>query len=354
MMKIWKKYFLKETLKVFLLVIFCFYGLYILIDYSCQSYSYNTFQDFLYHYTREFIQRADVLVPFALLIACIRTLTQLNTNNELVALMSSGIKVKTLLRPFILLGLFFTALIYLNTQFLLPQTLREIRHINDARTLAKLKKNDRAFVQHVRLKDQSTLLFQQYDSSREMFFDAYWIRSIDDIYRIKYLFHHNTPPTGKYIDHLVRNDEGKLVKIESMVEHAFPRMKFNKKKLLDTVTPSEELSLSKLWKRLPGQGSKPSEKEAAITATFFQKLVTPWLCLLAIIGPAPFCIRFSRNFPVFFIYALSLFGLVACYLLIDAAVILGSRQVLHPVWSIGLPISLFMGIFLGRYALCTK
>lgn len=352
MMKIWEKHFLGETIKVFLLIITCFYGLYILIDYSSHSYnhlSHVPWIEVLYYYFREFVLRLDVFIPFALLIACIKTLTQLNTNNELVALMASGMKLKTLLRPFVFLGLLCTALIYLNTQFLLPQTLKDLRHVRDAHTLLKNKKRNHIFVQSVALKNRSTLLFQEYDASKEMFFDAYWIKTFDEIYRIKYLYPYAEVPSGKFVDHLVRNKDGKLEKAETFTEHTFPKMKFSKKVLLDTIIPPEELSYSKLWKKLPKHGNPPNEKESEMIATFSQKLVIPWLCLLAVIGPAPFCVRFSRYFPIFFIYALSIFGLVACYLIIEASVVLASRQVIPPHWAIGLPFFLVMGTFLWRY-----
>ncbi|MFQ5729237.1 MAG: LptF/LptG family permease [Waddliaceae bacterium] len=354
--KIWERYFLRETLKMVFLIIFCFYGLYILIDYASHSSSHNYHHAhfqwkelFLYYYC-EFVQRLDVLLPFALVIAGVRTLTQLNANNELMAFMAGGIKLKTLLRPFILIGLISTATIYANTEYLLPKALSELRHLGDEHALQKNKKNRRIFVQHIALKDRSTLLFQEYDSAKKIFFDTYWIRSFNEIYRIKYLSPYTKTPTGKYVDHLVRNDRGQFVKEESFEEKAFPEIRFNKKVLLDTITPPEELSLSKLWKEMPRKKGSSNEKQAQIKATFYKKLVIPWLCLIAILGPAPFCVRFSRHFPVFFIYAFSIFGLVACYLVIEAAVVLGSRQVLPAGWAIGAPFLLSMGGVLWKFA----
>ncbi|NGX42040.1 MAG: hypothetical protein K940chlam7_00316 [Chlamydiae bacterium] len=349
-MTIWEKYFLRETIKVFFLILFCFYGLYVLIDYASHSngqhYHHSHFQwlELCQYYYREFIQRLNVILPFALMIASIRTLTQLNVNNELLAFMASGIKLKTLLRPFVLMGLFCTLLVYANTEYFLPKALREHRYLNDAHSLQKSKKNKRIFVQRITLKDHSTLLFQEFDVAREMFFDVYWVKSFDEIYRIKYLSPHTKVPVGRFVDHFVRNDHGKLFKTASFEKKTFPEIRFNKKVLLDTITPPQELPLSKLWNKLPKFRQILSEKEAALSATFYHKLVIPWLCLLAIIGPAPFCVRFSRHFPLFIIYACSIFGLVACYLILNAAVVLGNRQVLPAIWSIGIPFSLILGI----------
>jgi lipopolysaccharide export system permease protein len=58
------------------------------------------------YYLFTFSSRAEILIPFALLIALIKTLCTLNTRNELIALMASGIKLQTLVRPFFYVGLF--------------------------------------------------------------------------------------------------------------------------------------------------------------------------------------------------------------------------------------------------------
>lgn len=353
--KIWERYFIKQTVKVFVLILVCFYGLYFLIDYTSRSGSQFSFHsqfklfELLHYYFHEFIQRLDVLVPFALLIATIRTLTQLNTQNELVALLASGTKMKTLLRPFILIGLTCVGAVYFNSQFLIPHALKEMRHTQDIHSLKKKKKKQNIFVQSVALKDNSVLLFQDYDSATEKFFDSYWIKSFNEVYHIKYLSPKPKIPLGTYVDHLVRNSSGSIEKVNSFESKAFPDMHFNRKVLLDTITPPEELSLSKLWSRLPPKGKSSSEKEAHLTTTFYQKLAMPWLSLLAVLGPAPLCVRFSRYFPVFYIYALSIFGLAAFYIIINASVILGSRQLLPPFLAIAPPFFLFMGVALLRF-----
>lgn len=343
--KIWERYFFKELVKTCLFFIICFYGLYMLIDYSSHTRNFHhanvQFQwlETVIYYGCEFVRRVEVLLPFAILIATIRTLCKLNMHHELVALMSSGLSLKTLMRPFLLFGLLCTFLMFLNTEFLVPTTLKRLNQIDDSRSRAKRKEISMAAAQHIALEDGSTLIFQNYDTPQSRFFDTYWIRSINDIYRIKYLYPNadSDQPNavvGEYVDHLKRNNLGKMIVAASFEEKRLPEMHFNPQTLFETITLPEELALSELWKKNPSPEATLSEKESQSMTIFYRKLLLPWLCLLAIIAPAPFCLRFTRYLPLFFIYAGSIFGLVAIYLAIDATVLLGKNQILSPFWAV--------------------
>ena len=333
--KIWERYFLFETLKVFFLITFCFYGLFILIDYAShsganQNHSMMNWNELFRYYLYEWILRADVLVPFALLIATIRTLCDLNIHNELVALQASGIAMRSLLRPFVFLALTFTILIYCNTEWNLPYALAKTRRMQTQKEVIKQKKQKRWLVQSVELEDHSTLIFQNYDKAKKRFFDVYWIQNFDEIWRCRYLYPYKNPPLGIQVDRLKRDADNSLYKAETFSTHAFPKMRFNQKTLLDTLTPSKELAISTLWKRIPKSLQPKSEKEAEMTAAFLHKITIPWLCFFAVLAPAPFCVRPGRMHPVFFIYAFSIFSLVGCYLILNSGMILGGRQVLPP------------------------
>lgn len=352
---LWGHYFIKETLKVFFLFLFCFYGLYVLIDFSSHSTSFHhhhmSFKlgELAFYYGCEFIKRSEVLVPFALMIATIKTLCSLNIHNELIALLASGVKLKALLRPFIFLGLLFSLVIYVNTEYLLPLALKHIKMIDTTYSREKNKINERPLVQHILLEDGSTLLFHDYDSKEERFIDAYWIQSIDNIIHMKFLYPYTDKPIGEHSDHLLRDSSGNLIVQASNSFEIFPDMHFDNQKLLDTLIQPQELSIKELNQKRGSLLQAPTEKEAQVLSVFYYKLVIPWLCLLAIIGPAPYCVRFTRQLPIFFIYAFSVFGLVALYLIMDASLVLGSRQVFSPFAAILIPFSLLFGFFLLRY-----
>lgn len=343
MLKIWERYFLRELLKYFFFFILVFYGLYVMIDYSSHSsslnYGHSRFKiyEIGLYYLCEFVERMDVMIPFGLLLATIRTLTNLNTHNELVALMASGVKIMTLLRPFILVGLAMVMLMYINTQFWMPTALQRINHIDQKHRSQKTKLNQSVTVQSLVLKDKTSVIFQNYDSLEKELIDAYWIRNINDIYRIKYLYPYNEIPTGQFVDHLQRAPSGEMVITDTFDNKQFPEMHFHKRDLFQGMIDPQDESLTDLWKKLPQNNSISSEKEAEILAVFYHKMIMPWLCLLAVIGPAPFCVRYNRNIPLFFIYALSIFGLVAIYLICNATIVLGKRQIMEPWVAILVP-----------------
>lgn len=352
---IWQRYFLKELAKVFCLFLCCFYGLYVIIDYASHTsglpghHMQVSWKDLLLYYGYIFIGRAEILIPLALLIAVVKTLCTLNVRNELIALMASGIKLKVLLRPFLFVGLLFVAALYLNEQFLLPSALTTLQRIEDATKNAKRQKNQITSVQNVMLEDGSVMLYQSYDTAKLHFFDVYWIRSIDDIYRMKTLAPNSEAPIGRFVDHLRRDPSGQLARVEAFEMKAFPEMRFNPERLQETLTNPDLLSIVKLWHQLPEASETYSEKESQTLTAFYWKMGIPWLCLLAAIGPMPFCVRFSRQLPIFFIYVCSIFGLITFYLILDASLIVAKRQVIEPLMALGIPFTLVMAAALYRY-----
>jgi lipopolysaccharide export system permease protein len=354
--KIWESYFIKQFLLVFLLLLLGFYGLYVLLDYSTHASSIHhndanfKWIDIVSFYLYEFSNRLEVLLPIALLIATIKTLTSLNVHNELVALMASGIALKRLLRPFLFLGLLFTLLMYINNQVFLPKAKTKLSHIENVKKKDKREKMaERPQVQHVILKDDSTLLFQTYEATEERFFDAYWIRNIDDMYRIKFLYPSALIPWGQYVDHIKRNASGQLEVVASENSIVFPEMLFNKKRLIETTTLPEQLSYTKLWDKISNLSSCYSEKGCQILTTLYYKIAMPWLCLLAILAPAPFCVRFTRTLPIFMIYSIGTFAIIAFYITMEAALIVGGRQLVDPFYAVGVPFLAALGVVGWRY-----
>jgi lipopolysaccharide export system permease protein len=233
--QIWERYFFKEIIKIFFFFLFCFYGLYVLIDYASHTSalphhsSQIKWQELTRYYLFIFASRAEILIPLALLIATIKTLCSLNHSHEWVALMAGGFKTHTLLRPFLLVGLTGAMLIYINEQYLLPPALKKLRFIEDANKHQSHRNKLSLAARHLLLEDGSVLLFQSYDTAQERFFDAYWIQSADQIYRIKYLYPYLSVVTGRYVDHLERELNGELTLKESHAELSLPQIRFNSK-----------------------------------------------------------------------------------------------------------------------------
>lgn len=353
---IWQRYFLKQFTSIFFLFLFCFYGLYVLIDYASHTSALAHHQvqihwyDMARYYLYVFSSRAEILLPLALLIAFVKTVCTLNSNQELVALMASGTSLKKLMLPFLFMGLLCMGIMYTNEQFLLPQALKKLRLIEDATKHQKTRHTPPLTVRQVKFEDGSLLLFQDYDTAKERFFDVYWIPSIDHIYRIKYLSPYQAVPTGFFVDELVRQPNGELLQEASYPEFAFASMQFNQELLQSTILDADMFSLTDLFEQAHPISSISNEKESKILTALYWKLALPWLCVLAILAPAPLCVRFSRQLPIFLIYVCTLFGLIAFYMFMDATQVIAKRQVLDPAWAIWGPFLSVFGIFGWRFA----
>lgn len=353
---IWERYFFREMAKVFVLFLLCIYGLYALIDFSSHANSYHRHQTsfdwgkLALYYLCDFFQQMDVLVPFALLVATIKTVCTLNKHNELIALLAGGVKLKTLLRPFVLMGLFCTGLIYINSEWFLPHSQGLMRRIEEERNMQKAALRHVSTVHQVLLADNSVLVYHHFDTAHQQFFDAYWIPDIHEVYHFKYLQPYEPIPVGQFVDYFKRLPNGDIMLQASYASKLFPELSFNVNLLKSTLIVPEDMSLSELWEKIPFYGDPQTEKEAQIVSVFYYKAIMPWLCFLAVIAPLPFCVRSTRQLPLFFIYAGAIFGLTAFYLILDAALILAKRQAVSPAWALSIPFALFFAIFYGRYA----
>lgn len=353
-MMIWKKYCVREFFTVFTLFVFCFYGLYVLIDYSSHSSIFHSIRftntEILLYYLYILVQRLDIIIPFGVLLATIKTLTNLNVHNELTALMASGIPLKRLMRPFLFFAFLFTVVLYLNDQFILLKSVQGLQEIQDAHFAERYNQKKKDQVKYIALKNDGLLIYNNYDSSKKEFSDVYFIKSIDQIYRIQTLSMNKKKPIGKWVDRIDRQSDGKMILTDSNPVLEFPELSINKKMIQEAVIPPNSLGILQLWEKLPSEKTVLNERDAKIATSFARKIAMPWLCLLAFLGPAPFCLRFSRHLPIFYIYLWSMFGLIAFYLLLNAATILGESQVFPPLVAIWAPFGVLLAILVGLYA----
>lgn len=352
-MPIWKRYFLKQFIRMFFLFLICFYGLYVLIDFTSHTNALPHHQiqirwiEAIEYYVYVFASRAEILLPVALLIAFVHTVSSLNVHQELVALMASGYQLRRLMQPFVLMGLLCVFLLYLNEEYMMPESMRKVRKIENQTKHHRAGRKSMLAVNHLILEDGSLLIYQHYDPAIEKFFDVYWIESIDSVYRIKTF---STAPEnrGYYVDHLVREKNGELLQQAGYSSLTFPKIKFQTDSLQSYFEP-DMLSISELAKMSAALPSDLNEKQSKILTAFFWKLAIPWLSLLAILAPAPFCTKFSRSPPLFMIYTCSLFGLIAFYMFMDAAQVVAKRQVIPPHWAVLAPFGMVFTYFFWQF-----
>ncbi len=337
---IYQRYLSKEILKTFCLFLFSFYFVYVAMDYSTHVGDFISdqkidFAHFMSYYGFHFIKRSELLFPLALLIATIRVLLSMNQHGELTALQVSGIPSTTILRPFLVIGLAATACNYASMEYILPKSLNyldsfENRHFKNQGATAKEKSFNVLY-----LTDGSKLFYQKEDASKQAYFDVFWVRSSDELFRMKYLSKDLEHPFAQYVDHIIRDGQGRLEKVESFDTCHLISMHIKKATGNQGTISPENKRLSQLFYLLkhPSSDYLPSE----ILTHLLMKLSMPLLCLVSVLAPIPFCIRHSRNTPVFLIYTVSLFGLITFFTCMNGVVILGENHTMSPFLAILTP-----------------
>lgn len=352
---IWQRYITKEICKVFALFLFAFFFVYVAIDYSTHMQDFiqdNKIQvgHLLVYYGHHFVKRSDLLIPLALLIATIKVLSSLNHNHELLALQTAGIKLKTLFKPFFLFAAACSLFLLASAEFVLPYSLNFIDQFHDNHFKHSTKGRRKEPIHALHLKDNSKLIYQSFDPSREALIDVLWVCSADEIWRIKYLRADPLLPIGQYVDHLKRGSDGLLEKVASFDSYHFKQLHFDSTLPKRGMIPIENRSASNLWQLAFQKKATTDYQKPEILTYLSYKAIIPFLPFLVIIASAPFCTSYSRNRPLFAIYALGLFGFIAFYTLMDACLILGANHTLPPFWVIFTPFAFCLGGFAWNFA----
>lgn len=352
--KLWERHLLKEFIKFFLFFIASFYFLYFLIDYSSHIQElmrgrYISIIKIAQYYGFQFIKRCEIVLPLSLLITSIRLLCSLNTHHELVAFRSAGFSAKKILRPFFLMAFLCSLLNLAIMEFALPYSLNFIDKFYDSNLRHSNRVVHREPLHVLHLEDQSKLVYQHYDAAKEAFFDVIWIRHPDDLWRMKYLKIEADYPQGQWVDHLKRNKEGSFEKTQSFNSLLFKELKWNRDIPRKGFIPFENRSISYLWNVLKQHRTFSKYETFEILTQLLYKLVFPFFPVLIVIAVTPFCLRYNKNLPQFFIYTFSIFGFVAFVALMDSAVILGESNTLSPFIAILSPFVVLMSFFSWKF-----
>jgi lipopolysaccharide export system permease protein len=351
-MTLWRRYFFYEICKVFTFFLVAFFFLYALLDFSMHMDDF--FKDshlqvvqICSYYGCHFLKRADFLLPLSLLVATIKVLTTFNHRREWMVLQVAGLSTKTLLTPFFVVAALCATFNYANFEFFLPKALLNMETFHATHFKSSHRAKRKELIHLLTLKDNSKLVYQSYSPEKDAFFDVLWVRSPDDIWRMKFLSANPDTPTAQYVDHLTRSPEGFLAKTESYETFSFSDLKWRPSMTGKSFIPFESRSLKELL-RFKKQTATPYEIPKIMTQICY-KCAVPLLSLFVVLTVSPFCLRFSRQQNLFFIYALGIFGLLSLYTLLDATVVLGEYAVLSPVVAIFAPLLLVTIPFIWKF-----
>lgn len=338
-MSIWKRYFYQEIGRTFLFLLGSFYALYVMIDLMVHikdlRAGHTSFLTWLVYYGCMFFRRLDVLIPFTVLIGSIRVLLKLQSRNELVALLASGIPLKSLLRPFLASAAVASGLLYANFEWFLPVTLPQATYIQDSNFGKRSILEQETPVREVMLKDMSKMIYRLYNPRIKQFQDVFWIASLDTIYHMKSLSIDEQVPRGYMVDLITRDSKGALQKSSSYTTLQLDKMHFDEESLKNSITPPKDQSISQLLSQSLLYRSSISDRANEVRTNFFYKLCFPLIALLAFLAVSPYVTSFSRTgASPFMTYLFAIVGLFCFFLLLQVAFTLGKSQILSPTFAI--------------------
>lgn len=128
-MSVIHKYLLREFLKYFLIVQFIVLCLFVTIDYLTNIDRFIKAQlpllKGLFYVLLKIPHMTVLLTPVGIIISIIIVFGLMNKNRELIALKSCGASVFYLLKPFLVLGIFFSALLFIIAEEVVPVTMTQ-------------------------------------------------------------------------------------------------------------------------------------------------------------------------------------------------------------------------------------
>lgn len=351
--KLWERYFFKEILKLLFSLLFSFYFLYMIIDYSThlQEMLKNqkiTLKLLVLYYAALFSKRFSLILPFTLLITTLSLLSSFNRKNELLILQTGGISLQRLLRPFLMIASVCTSLIYLNSECAIPLSRPFIDQFETKYFQNKKgckEKGER--IKAIPLGEGSYLIYQVYSFQTKELFDVYWIETPDKIWHIETLSLKDETPVGKNVDLFFRSRKRVMQKSNSYKRLFFDFFTFRSHVEDQVTTPIKDRSISSLIKWRYSHPFLWSAKKDLILTQISLKVLIPFLPLLIVLAISPYATRFSRNFSIFHLFAMGIFGYVGLFMTIEACVILGEAHVIHPFLAI-FTLPLIFLLFFGR------
>ena len=352
-MRLWKRYFLSELLKTLLLFLFGFFILYSMIEYATRMDDFFKNEKLqlipaLHYYLNQFLKRIDFMLPMALLLSTIKVLTSLNMQNEWTVLQVAGLSTRKLLTPFFAIALACSTFLWVNFEYFLPPALQKIDEFRMAHSHGSHLVKRREKIHLIPLRDGSKLLYQSYIKEKHMLFDVLWIKSINELWRMKYLSADPTLPKAQFVDELVRAPNGMMEKRASYDSIVLTDLQWHPRDARKALTSFDQRSISNLYFIFKNREASPYDMPKVKTALVF-KLVTPLLSPLIILAFAPACLTFSRHRPLFLIYAIAMFSFFAFYMLLDSLTILSENALISPILAILAPIALLISTLGWRF-----
>jgi len=349
--KLWERYLFKQFLFNFLVLNCIIFITFVVFDLSAHLHRFviisktDLFSCMLY-YLSQWVKHADIFINLSLLIGTIKVLLHALHHHELLALQSSTISKKRLIRPLLFIALLVVAGNLLLREYAHPSALPYCENFQNSQLSRSYKKNKKLPIHMVSLQDHSKFIYQRYDPDKALFYDVTWIDTKNHLWHMKSFNKENNQ--GYFVDYLAKNEENVLEKMASYNDHRFDEIHFSMEteELLSTLS-FQALSPSELSHYIHNEKFQSSLPE--IRTHLYYKLFSALFPLLLISILAPFCMNYKKSYSHLITYAASIFAFFAFHTFFQSMTILSEYNALSVEMALVLPFSLVSLIAVRRF-----
>jgi lipopolysaccharide export system permease protein len=341
--RILSRYILREFIKFFLAVTAGFLAVFYVIDFldnidSLVKYDAPFGAAFL-HYLYKFPQMLFYVMPLAVLVATLFSLTILSRNNEIMAMRTSGVSIHRCVAPLMIFALILSGFAFMNNEFLVP--------VGNARS-------DQIYKLEIK-REYSDVFFKR---------DNFWYRSENAIYNIKsfdyirktlgritmFRMGSDFRPTGRvdakkgqwidghwrFYDVVVRDflpDGGTHVRTADQMTINIPETPESFKVLAPNPNNFSYLELKRYIQKIREEGYDATKYLVDLQAKLSTPMITFLSCLIAI----PFGLRTSRSGQRTLGVLLAIILASSYWFVLGYSLAFGHQGTLHPFLAAWMP-----------------
>ena len=356
-MPLWSRCILYKILKLLGLYLMGFYALYSFIDYSTRMHDFSknpslSVINIGFYYSQVFIKRLDIILPLAFMISLLKVMLDMNKKRESIALFTSGLKKTTFLKPMLICACLVFTFLFLSFEYLTPKALINVESFENKYFLKQTSSRSIS-PQFLRLAPEGIIIYALFDPKTNQYQDVFYLLSNHEIWKMESLSLHDLA-IGRDAEHFILNQQGQFALTEHLPQVVFNDLHIAYDSAALNFLTIECGSFSFLITSLKKISHFDKNLSAKITSQIFYKIAVLFLPFLITMVCACFGLVFSRKLPIFMIYAMSIFGMIGYFLMMDAAIILGESQILPTYLALFSPSCLIFSLFLPRFIRCCK
>lgn len=358
MLKLWSTFLLKKFWKLLTCLLFSAFAFYILIHHTLHSLkgsassTHTNLLKYFEYYLAQVILNLEFILPQLITVTTIIVLSSMQNKREVVFLKASGLSLKKFTFPLILSSLFLSILLYINFQWFYPYCEEIINNQTKKNSTSLINKEP---IPIFYLKDQTLLICSSLDIANKVMYAAVWVKNPSEIYKMETLSFSEQTPLGQGVAKISKNKETE----EFSLTNYFSSLSFQELEFEVYDNPFSKIFLNKnrnqlfsLYKAIPwkainyGFSVTNFQRLSNLVAQFFYKLFSPLACIVAVIIPIRYCLKFNRIQLFSFSYLISLGTLNLFFISLKSAIVLTTSNILPACSSIALPscvIFLFTG-----------